>query len=54
MYYQPNGTNGFAFFTPPNGQSLAWAAVGDLLVAAHSETLVTEVVGQEACVQPSI
>ena len=53
MYYQPNNESGVAFFAPPNGRSLAWAGVGDLLVAAHNETLVTEVVGQEATVQPS-
>lgn len=38
MYYQPAGKSGFAFFAPPNGRSLAWAGIGDLLVAAHNET----------------
>jgi len=39
MYYQPNDKSGVAFFAPPNERSLEWAGVGDLLVAAHNETL---------------
>ena len=45
MYYRINDKSGVAFFAPLNKRSLAWAALGALLVASHNETLVTEGVG---------